>query len=452
MTFTDFKKKYPTPRIITHTDLDGYASAAIMTRFFVNIFGYSMDDISVSHVSPSDEFKFEDGLTIITDLSLTSGNNWKNAVIYSMRDDNIVLWIDHHQSSMDLLKKYPTVSHVPHQVHTGVCATLICWRIYELGLRLFNDLTKFRSFDFVEWFETLPMRKIINDVGFELLDNSSIEAQYRLCKQTPNFYGEHCDKVPYAVQLTNDWDVFQLRDRNSIYFNNAFDSCLDFPHDVKDPFYSIFVKPDCSVSNTLWSIWDSSNHMMELHRFIKYGSNGLNAQRYFYLRSLLRNGYMLKMIPNKDLIKAKPKFAKLETAEFVCVNQNDVNVKIAAPNLTSGHSWFIGYTDKEEYLAYTIYANHISTYGFGANDVASLFGGGGHPECSGFVTKERLRGTVGVNGDVTIVTSPLSDQIKALIRKDLKEAASKCKSVFDLEDTNKDFIKERTWFIDGCVY
>lgn len=126
------REHFPKVNLITHTDLDGYGSAAIMIRILRDFFGYNFNDVRVFHVDYDRVYPLGSGFTIVTDLSIDSKfNNLENMIRFSEDDNNILWWIDHHQTSLDMIDKNPELKKIPRIITTSASATYLCWKLYE---------------------------------------------------------------------------------------------------------------------------------------------------------------------------------------------------------------------------------------------------------------------------------------------------------------------------------
>lgn len=447
MLFSEIRENFPKVNIISHTDLDGYGSAAIMCRFLKNLLGYSFTDISVHHVDYSDEYPLVDGFNIITDISVDRySKNWARIKEHMNIPGNLIWWIDHHQSSVDELEVDPELKKIPHVVSSGASATYLCWKIYET--MAFELLVHGKPLGMVEnWLHTEP---IVSNFGFSIFDFmreytpgefdvnpawTPREAHWRLKTGilTPGAYknppatrrntDEFYRGVPIAVRYTDDWDVFDLRFGESIYYNSAFVNGSIFPKSATHPYYSVFILPP-------YKIISGDSPEMERQKYatvglLYYGRTALAFQNTSFINELLKSGYVIRFFPTIDFLQKHPEFRNLSKIEFICVNRRDTNVKIALPNFSDVYHWFITYGEKIDTITYSIYCQHNAFKQFTAKDLASVLGGGGHRGAAGFTYSHRLRDEIRTlpfnrNEKLIIITEPLDQAMIHLIKKDLE--------------------------------
>lgn len=439
---TDIRKKYPRVTIISHTDLDGYGSAAIMLRLCTNLLGYDMSEVDVFHVDYSDQYPLSDGFNIITDLSFNEAyrSNIDNICAHAANSNETIVWIDHHQTSVELLEKYPGLGKTLHVVFTDASATYLCWKIYELMCRDRNEyLTEDFSYSF-------NLDRIKNSFGYSIFEEMFA---VNLPKSSDIYYG-----VPTLVRYTNDWDCFHLEFEKSIYYNTTFMSSSIVPKDVKHPYYSAFIRPPYETRIILASGYDLlTNHQFQnitTNYIIQVGRRLLNWQRFFFLKALYHEGYMISIVP-KDHMKRDFVYGDLDRVDFVAIDRRDLNPVVAMPSFMRNHPWMLAFDSELHRIRYTVYCEDLENYRVNAKDVATLFGGGGHPGCSGFITDTPIDSpnyggfphTWKKDEDYTIFSHGFDETIKDEISTELK----RCQNDLLSEMSTKEDVSP----MDKCV-
>ena len=191
--------------IFHHGDMDGFASAAIISAAVSNLMRgsynhYNVSDENIEYVvcNHSSEIKFDpetltpDTLVFIVDYS---PSNPEHLTLFSRIFDIVegnVVWIDHHATSTDVMEKNPVMKHIANT--TGyvdptntAAATVLCYEWYEAASRVFDH--------------DVDIRTNLMNIYFEL-DEVSID-------------------IPYWIKLVDDYDRWQMNMEESLQFNNG---------------------------------------------------------------------------------------------------------------------------------------------------------------------------------------------------------------------------------------
>ena len=374
MKLFEIRSKFPTVNIISHTDLDGYGSAAAMVAFLSQTLGYHMDDIEVNHCFPSDPYDLKPGFNIITDLSVNSAGNWERMVEHNRNPENLIWWIDHHITSLDVIDKHPELKEIPRAINTGYAATMLCWEIHKISNLLGEHLG-------VEPFD------VDSDDIFRMLNDENYAA------------GIH---APTSVRLTDDWDLFKRKIPSSQFYNTAFNSCPRFYHDAKSPYcQAAFGDIGFSDERDRATVEDAARYLIE------FGEDATRWQRYLYLKNLMNAGFLCSLDPVDWHDETADEIRKIR---FITVNRIDFNLVSGAESLMKEYTWGMAFQIRDTGVTHTVYCTRPSG-NLSAKEVCYRFGGGGHPGCAGFVS----------NGMMIKNLAPLDDNMKLLIRKDLRD-------------------------------
>lgn len=420
-----FRTLYPNVNIISHTDLDGYGSAAIMLRLCTNLLGYGMDDVTVHHIGYSSELPLADGFNIITDLSLdkTHPTNRQKMIEYSHRAKSRIWWIDHHQTTVDLLEQDEELRKVPHIVDTRFSATYHCWKIYEAMC----EIKIICGDQFPAFFDDPKFISLPNPAYDQSLFEKIFSHGENLFSSVEDIY----TGVPKVVRYTNDFDTFELKLGDiSIEYDIAFTSSSVFPKDVKHPYYSAFIEPPYKIREILLSGYalekTCRNQDVATSNLIQVGANIRSLKSWLFLNELNEHGYQIKILPISSLMREDPIYGELANIDFVSVNRRDTNPQIVAPEFMKKNPWMLTYVTEYEKVRYTVYCEDLENYHITAKHVAELLGGGGHPGCAGFITKSLIEEQVkfptneyryGV--DYVIVAQPLTDNQRKQIEQEM---------------------------------
>ena len=348
ITLGEFLKEYETEEIhlLTHTDLDGYAAAAVMIKL-LDLIGFNTDNITVRHTSPAHTFTYNAGLQIVTDLSWSSGDNLINAHDFlNASAHNRLWWYDHHITSRDsladLMSDHPDtpMETVPGNIGTDECATMHVWKVYEYLRRIGEDGLK--------------------DIYLDELD------------QAVNYYwGKNPVNPPKSVTMVNDWDIFLLQDEDSKYFNTAFYHSPVWQRNPKSRYFQSYFLDE----NPAMVCIDHSMQWVDLTAFlVSQGKQFFTYQQLFFLNALSASGWI-------GYLNAPLK--GLSGMEFICIDRVDMNFTIAAPTITHffGRAMTVSHCGNE--LKYTLYDRVDGHPEPNAATICKAYGGGGHPGCAG---------------------------------------------------------------------
>lgn len=180
-----------------HNDMDGYCSAAIV-MYFLN---YRQPDRFIEmNYSSKDEEHLQyiiDHVDVNTDIYIVDYSfteKTKHLLEALLKKGHKVIWIDHHDSSIELIKKYPELS---------------------------------------------PRRSDYNIDGIVSKDGSGAYLAYRYFR--PN-HG-----VPRFIELVSDYDTFANRIENSCYYKLGIDTYINSK--TKNDAYTVFINQLSRLNN-----------------------------------------------------------------------------------------------------------------------------------------------------------------------------------------------------------
>lgn len=191
--------------IFHHHDMDGFASAAIISAAVSNLMRgsynqYNVSDEDIEYVvcDHSSEIKFDaetltpDTLVFIVDYSPSNPEHLKLfSRIFDIVEGNMV-WIDHHATSADVMEKNPVMKHIANSTgyvdpNNTAAATVMCYEWYEAASRVFDH--------------DVDIRTNLMNIYYELDEVSPI--------------------IPYWIKLVDDYDRWQRDMDDSLEFNNG---------------------------------------------------------------------------------------------------------------------------------------------------------------------------------------------------------------------------------------
>lgn len=320
--------------VIHHCDDDGRCAGAIVTRECIPSFVTMTKD---------DFFEYRHGYPLVVDDDIL--NNCRDIYIVDVAIDptivefvehihelrgnempSIVL-IDHHQTSVEWMESHTNPDHVMNLyvkkfVHMGVSGCLLTW-VY--GCFTDDERNKFPEFDFSE--------------GRTHVEIGTNGRQY---------------KIPWAVRLIDDWDVWRHELKETKYFNIGFSLVADKSpnNDIWD---SVIYGDDRWLDQTyisngrlLWDYQCAQNKRNLSHAFTAtIGGH----------ECLCLNAYGNSLIFG-DLIKEFP---------MVCLYQ---------------------YDGRSRKWKYSFYSDEET--GIDVAAIAQSFGGGGHKHASGCMMSDLI--------------------------------------------------------------
>ena len=195
-----FPNKHANMQIITHDDMDGYASAAVVYHAFRDADIISEESCLIGHYNYSDKVPSiydEAHIVFITDYSI-SNEAFMNDLLESFKSNEfLIFWCDHHATSIDNCKgKYEELRNITGIRSKDYCGAALAWFFLNPGKR----------------------------------------------------------ELPYFLKLVDDFDCWKKKIPESDYLNYAFNynSLLKpFFFDSKNPFWNSWINEDRNISEIL---------------------------------------------------------------------------------------------------------------------------------------------------------------------------------------------------------
>lgn len=246
--FDELKSIYgeskPKIQIITHNDMDGYASAAVVYWAFKKAGFISEDNYSITHYNYSDKIPSCDQsakIIFITDYSISNEAFMKDLRQTYDNNKHKIFWCDHHQTSIDNCKEeYTILKNIPGIRDTKYCGAALAWFYLNPG---------------------------------------STDAN-----------------LPKILRLVDDYDCWKKKIKESDYLNAAFNYNQDYYKDLHDPTSDLWEHLIYYRGNSEFSVTG--------HKLIDYGEKSCQIQRDTEWANIRRNGWIgtLDKFPDVKMI------------------------------------------------------------------------------------------------------------------------------------------------------
>jgi len=130
-------------KVFHHNDMDGYSAAHIIKRYKgLNMSDIKRDFVEVTHDIESDKKKFEsvnEGEEVwIVDFSFTEPT--VENILNLMKKNCKITWIDHHISSVELIKSHPELNRIPGLIKDGISGAALTY-LYCFNSKEGRDVT-----------------------------------------------------------------------------------------------------------------------------------------------------------------------------------------------------------------------------------------------------------------------------------------------------------------------
>ena len=319
-------------QIITHTDLDGYAAAAVVvnafreTRFLRKI--YNNINIYHSNYNSFPDLDKTADYIIFTDYSF-QGIEMADQIIECLNLGIPVIYLDHHASGIKKLDEisqkpgYEALKHLPGLRSSDYCGTMLAWAYFNPG-----------------------------------------------------------SLVPDFISLVDDYDCWKLKDPRSTHLTLAFNNISNEKWN-RDP-------KDILWEELMFGTYDpmtSKSEFNRLNSYLEYGKSFEEHIRDFRYQQLLKQGFVsdIRYIGDQTV-----KAAIIVTADASSLVFGDLLATDSNPNGHFTHGMVIH--DHGSYCSVSLYSKSDAKPN--AREICEHFGGGGHPGAAGF-TWDRVHDPIG---------------------------------------------------------
>lgn len=343
-----------------HTDMDGKSAAWIVHKMHPSgIEDHPEKYIMTNYGDKFDKHTEKDDVFIVdVSISDVSYEDFLNIC----KTARTVTWIDHHQSSLDIIEKHQeelqAIENLTYFVSKCASGAALTYCFFQLPV---EDLKRIRDTNEDEFY-SITATYHYSDLT---IDHNGIISVVLLKenKKDPTDYiaDTYNIKLPKWLFHVDDYDCWKGLDANSNYFSLGFDS--------EDS--SIFID-------------ERKNGSLQFNRFWGY----LSETDTFY-KNLIKNGEVIdKYIKSRYARELSSTFEwEYNGITFICKNAH-------------GNSWNFGdlinkypgtilfnYDGKSGMWEYSVYSNDN---GINCKEFCESFGGGGHVHAAGFSTKELI--------------------------------------------------------------
>lgn len=253
-------------KCFSHNDLDGRGARAIVAHYENN---YNTEDyFEVDYVQelPLDKIK-KDEKVYFVDYSFSK--NTYHRLLKILEITKNIIWIDHHQSSIDLINEHPELGDIKGLVmDKKISATGLAWmyfnREYDLNeaprfIKLISDydcwiLNNEDAILFKLGMDSLPTKNVNDDIWSMLLsgnmENDLLKMGKIIAMYTENEHKEYLEKYSFETKIPGfeEYKVLACNRRsNSLLFGdkiNEYDIICPFVFDGDKYTYSIFTNKD----------------------------------------------------------------------------------------------------------------------------------------------------------------------------------------------------------------
>ena len=161
----EFPNRHANMQIITHDDMDGYASAAVVYHAFRDADIISEESCLIGHYNYSDKVPSiydEADIVFITDYSI-SNEAFMDDLLESFSSKTfLIFWCDHHATSIDNCKgKYKELKNIPGIRNTEYCGAALAWFFLNPGKKVLPYFLKLVD-DFDCWKKKIPESDYLN--------------------------------------------------------------------------------------------------------------------------------------------------------------------------------------------------------------------------------------------------------------------------------------------------
>ena len=252
-------------KCFSHNDLDGRGARALVAQYENN---YNEEDyFEVDYVQelPLDKI-LKDEKVYFVDYSFSK--NTYHVLLEILKITKNVIWIDHHQSSIDLIDEYPELESIEGIVrNNNISGAGLTWMYFNKKVdlseapefvKLISDydcwiLSNKDAMFFKLGMDALP-NKNVNDEVWSILLSDSLEDDLIKMGKTISLYmendnREYCEKYSFETKLPGfDYKVLACnRKSNSLLFGdkiNDYDIVCPFVYDGNKYTYSLFTNKD----------------------------------------------------------------------------------------------------------------------------------------------------------------------------------------------------------------
>lgn len=160
-----FPDKHANMQIITHDDMDGYASAAVVYHAFRDAEIISDQSCTIGHYNYAEKIPTinrDADIVFITDYSISNKAFMNNLLESFKSNEFLIFWCDHHATSIDNCKgKYEELKNIPGIRSKDYCGAALAWFFLNPGKKGLPYFLKLVD-DFDCWKKKIPESDYLN--------------------------------------------------------------------------------------------------------------------------------------------------------------------------------------------------------------------------------------------------------------------------------------------------
>lgn len=397
-----------------HNDMDGKAAAhCVHTLKPRSILDSASSYVMMTYDEPFDKHETNDDVFIV-DLSFTEQTY--PALLEVCKTARTVTWIDHHDSSMEVVANHKdelqAIRNLTYFVSKAACGAALTYIYFNIPTA---ELFKVRTTEENEEYEI--------SATFEDRDFITVTLQKTNKKDpTDTVWHSHDIRLPSWLYYIDDYDCWKKKDPDTEFFMLG---C-----DTRDTAFTKYIRKfDRREFNRFWETVSGKNSDHECSVYIRIGkhiSNYIHSKYHKELRHTFE--------------------WEFEGTKFLCKNDTCGN-SWCFENLIENYPAVIRfqYSGKTGKWMYSVYSAETSS--FNCKEFCEKFGGGGHQHAAGFSTKELIFTNVPKPIKPIIFlggTCGIKDLWRPEFMKYWKDAEKGNKELGDFEIVDP-FITDREW-------
>ncbi len=343
-----------------HTDMDGKSAGWLVHQMHPKtIEDHPEKYIMTDYGDKFDKHTEKDDVFIVdVSISDVSYEDFLNIC----KTARTVTWIDHHQSSLEIIEKHrdelQAIENLTYFVSNCACGTALTYCFFSLPSEALQRIRHINEDEFY----SITAKYTYSDLKIDYNGIISVVLLKENKKDPTDYIADTYNiKLPKWVFHVDDYDCWKGLDPNSNYFSLGFDSeYTSIAEERKDGSYKF---------NQFW------NYLTETDT---------------YYKNIIKNGSVIdKYIKARYTRELSSTFEwKHNNITFICKNAH-------------GNSWNFGelikkypaailfnYDGKSGKWDYSVYSD--DKIGINCKDFCESFGGGGHIHAAGFQTKELI--------------------------------------------------------------
>ena len=391
-------------KIYHHNDIDGRAAAFCIHENHwkhSNVPDSPYDYIEIDYTGNFDKHTIRDDVFLV-DISISESTFEK--LINLCETARTVTWIDHHQTSLDIVNKYidklQSIDNLTYFVSTCASGAALTYAFLDLPK---NTLYRMRNTNKDEYYYIEAtceyITKTASGKSVKRIHTNLIKRDKKdLNKETLANINNICD-LPEWLHLVDTYDCFKHDDR---------ERALSFQHGIESFDTRVVIEGDNDTLTFNEGLWGEIKSAVYLCI-----SNGETIRRYM-------NQRFKKELSNTFVWE-------FEGHKFICKNCNGNSLEFLDKINEYDAAIRFNYNGLKGIWSYSVYVSDVSN--FNAKEFCEKFGGGGHIKAAGFTSKSLIfNNSKSYHKEKVIyLSSAINDQSEEFINSWNKSKAEKIK-------------------------